>query len=100
MVHKGGLVDKGHYVVYIQPSDVTSWVLFDGQTVKWVKEEEVLLQEASLLIYTHTSSPILFGGRKTNQLTVGKSDPPNTTAPYQPTLHGRDRTETVTPGNR
>ena len=100
VVHKGGSVDKGHYVVYIQPSEGKSWALFDDHTVKWVKEEEVLLQEASLLIYSHIPPPILFVGMKANQLTVDTGGPLNTTAPYLPTLHGRNRTETVSPGSR
>jgi hypothetical protein len=69
VVHKGDLVDEGHYVVYIQPSDGKSWALFDDQTVKWVKEEEVLRQEVFLLIYSWTPPPILFDERKGNQPT-------------------------------
>ena len=36
VVHKGSSVNKGHYVVYIQPANSRNWALFDDQTVSWV----------------------------------------------------------------
>jgi hypothetical protein len=96
VVHKGSSVDKGHYVAYIQPANGKSWALFDDQTVKWVQEEEVLRQEASLLIYSRQPPPTLFGERKTNQLTTDRIDPPNASHQQQ----GRDSIETVPPGNK
>jgi hypothetical protein len=100
VTHKGGSVDKGHYVTYIQSSYGKSWTLFEDQTVKWVKEEEVLCQEAFLLIYFRTTPPILFDGRKTNQPTKSTREPPTTTTQHQPPLLGSDITGTVSPVSR
>ncbi len=82
VVHKGSSVVKGHYVAYIQPANGKSWSLFDDQTVSRVKEEEVLHQEASLLIYSRQLPPTLFGERKANQLTTDRIDPPNATTSH------------------
>ncbi len=100
MVHKGESVDKGHHVDCIQPSYDQSWALFDEQTVKWVKEEEVLRQEAFLLIYFLTTPPIVFDGRKTNQPTNITRETPTTTTQHQPPLLGSDITGTVSPESR
>jgi hypothetical protein len=59
-------MNKGHCIVYFQPPGGQSWALFDDHIVKWVKEEEILLQEASLLIYSRTTAP---SGREADQPT-------------------------------
>jgi hypothetical protein len=59
VVHTGSSVNKGHYVVYIQPANSRNWALFDDQIVSWVQEEEVLHQRATLLIYSRQPPPTL-----------------------------------------
>ena len=98
VVHKGSSVGKGHYVVYIQPSHGKSWALFDDQTVKWVQEEEVLAQEASLLIYARQPPPTLFNASTADQRTTNTTVSSNTTTSLQ--RHGRDNTESGPPGSR
>ncbi len=99
VVHKGSSVtrDKGHYVVYIQPTNSRNWALFDDQTVSWVQEEEVIHQGANLLIYSRQPPPTLFGESRANQMITDRLDPPNSTTSRQ--RQGRDSIGTVPPGN-
>ena len=95
VVHKGSSVNRGHYVVYIQPGNSRNWALFDDQTVSWVQEEEALHQEAALLIYSRQLPPTLFGENKGNQQ-IMDTGPPKTMTSHQ--QHGRDSSGTVPPG--
>ena len=95
VVHKGSSVNRGHYVVYIQPGNSRNWALFDDQTVSWVQEEETLHQEAAHLIYSRQLPPTLFGENKGNQQ-IMDTGPPKTMTSHQ--QHGRDSSGTVPPG--
>jgi hypothetical protein len=88
-------VNRGHYVVYIQPGNSRNWALFDDQTVNWVQEEEALHQEAALLIYSRQLPPTLFGENKGNQQ-IMHTGSPKTMTPHQ--QHSRDSSGTVPPG--
>jgi hypothetical protein len=90
------LCNKGHYVVYIQSANSRNWSLFDDQTVRWVQEEEVLHQEAALLIYSRQSPPTLFDENKTNQQIMDRLDSPNPMISRQ--QQGRDITSSISPG--
>jgi hypothetical protein len=95
VVHKGSSVNRGHYVVYIQPGNSRNWALFDDQTVSWVQEEEALHQEAALLIYSRQLPPTLFGESKGNQQ-IMDTGPPKTMTSHQ--QHRRDSSGTMPPG--
>ena len=51
VVHQGDS-KKGHYITFIKPAGGPHWALFDDDSVKWVQEQEVLDQEATILVYT------------------------------------------------
>jgi hypothetical protein len=89
-------VNKGHYVVYIQPANSRNWALFDDQTVRWAQEEEVLHQGTALLIYSRQSPPTLFGENKANQQIMDRPDSPNLMTSHQ--QQGRDIAVSVPPG--
>ena len=95
VVHKGSSVNRGHYVVYIQPGNSRNWALFDDQTVSWVQEEEALHQAAALLIYSRQLPPTLFGENKGNQQ-IMDTVPPKTMTSHQ--QHRRDSSGTMPPG--
>jgi hypothetical protein len=96
VVHTGSSVNKGHYVVYIQPTNSRNWALFNDQTVSWVQEEEVLHQRAALLIYSRQPPPTLFGENRANQQIINRLDSPNHMTSRQ--QQGRDITDSVSPG--
>ncbi len=81
-------MNKGHYVVYIQPANSRNWALFNDQTVSWVQEEEVLHQKAALLIYSRQTPPTRFGDNRANQQTTDSLDPLNSMTSRQ--QEGRD----------
>jgi len=52
-----------------------TYALFDDHKVKWVPEQEILSQEASILIYSRT---IARQGQVTDQPITTMEDPPDT----------------------
>ncbi len=43
---------KGHHSTLLKSSESPHWALFDDHKVQWIQEQQVLVQEATILIYT------------------------------------------------